>query len=97
MKLRSDLSQRHAAERLPDEKSFWELVRIVFTEQPKTLSDAIRFGQYKLLIVTGLRVGELVNLPADALRRTEHLTPGGGANEQGPGEFKRGMFPVPEI
>jgi hypothetical protein len=85
MALRSDLSQRHAAERLPDERSFWELVRIVFTEQPKTLSDAIRFCQYKLLIVTGLRVGELVNLPADALRRTEHLTPGGTAKERGLG------------
>lgn len=73
MQLRAELSQRHAADRLPDERSFWELVRIVFTEKPRTISDALRFCQYRLLIVTGLRIGELVTLPADALRRTEHL------------------------
>lgn len=50
-----------------------------------SLSDAIRFGQYKLLIVTGLRVGELVSLPADSLRRTEHLTPSVRADERAPG------------
>lgn len=75
-RFRSELSQRRAAERLPDEDSFWELVRIVFTEAPLTFSDAIRFAQFKLLILTGLRVGELVSLPANALVKKEHLLPG---------------------
>lgn len=33
-KVRTELSERKSAARLPDEKAFWELVRIVFTETP---------------------------------------------------------------
>lgn len=32
--LRDDLEQRKKAEKLPERRAFWELVRIVFTEQP---------------------------------------------------------------
>jgi hypothetical protein len=74
--LRSELNQRHFDERLPDEAAFWELIRIAFTEKPKTFSDAIRLHQFRILVLTGLRVGEIVSLPQDTLRRTEHLVGG---------------------
>lgn len=71
--LRSELSQRQRAERLPDERSFWELARIIFAEKPRSFSDAVRFNQYKLLLLTGMRVTELATLPADTLVRVQHL------------------------
>lgn len=73
MKLRTTLNQQHAVERLPDERSFWELVRILFTEAPISLVDALRFAELKILLLTGFRVGELVSMPVDTLRRIEHL------------------------
>ena len=40
-RLRTELSQRKGSSKLPDEKAFWELVRIVFTEKPKSVADVI--------------------------------------------------------
>lgn len=69
---RSELQERKRAGGLPEEKAFWELVRIAFTETPKTFSDVIRFAQVKLGIVTGFRIGENVSLPADWERWREY-------------------------
>lgn len=63
--IRMRLNDRKSEERLPELRALWELVRIVFTEQPRTFSDALRFAQIKLLILCGLRVGEVCSIPAD--------------------------------
>lgn len=76
-KQRKELSDRKAADRLPDEKAFWELVRIIYTERPKTFSDALRFEQIKLAIATGMRIGETALLPHDCLLWTQHIDSAG--------------------
>lgn len=65
------LESRVAAEKLPEKKSYWELSRIVFTERPRTFGDAILFAQIKILLLTGLRVGEVARLPVDWCRYVE--------------------------
>ncbi len=65
--LRSDLSQVHYAEKLPNEAALAELIRIVFSARPDTFSDLIRFHQARILLATGFRVGELVSLPSNCL------------------------------
>lgn len=70
---RKELSERKAADRLPDEMAFWELLRIIYTERPKTFADALRFEQLKLAIATGMRIGETVSLPYDCLLWTQHI------------------------
>lgn len=70
-KLASDLAERKAEHKLPEQRAFWELVRIVFTEKPKTLNDALRFAMVKVLLFTGLRVDEVALLPLD-WKRTRH-------------------------
>lgn len=72
---RKELSDRKASDRLPDERAFWELMRIVYTERPKTFSDALRFEQVKLGIATGMRVGETILLPEECLARTQYTDP----------------------
>lgn len=71
--IRKELHERKSASKLPEERAFWELVRIVFTEVPLTLADAIRFVQIKLIIVTGFRVGEGAILPVDWRRAREYV------------------------
>jgi len=71
-RLRQELSERKASNRLPGDRAFWELVRIVFTTEPATFSDAIRFEVLKIALVTGLRAGELALLPADCRRWREY-------------------------
>lgn len=83
-RMRTELSQRKGASKLPDERAFWELVRIVFTEKPKTVSDVIRFCQVKLAIVTGFRLGENATVPVDWERWREYVdTDGRLAGEKG--------------
>ncbi|MBK1967736.1 hypothetical protein [Brevundimonas diminuta] len=65
--LRSDLSQVHYAEKLPNEAALAELIRIVFSARPDTFTDLIRFHQARILLATGFRVGELVSLPSNCL------------------------------
>lgn len=72
-KLAKTLAERKAEEKLPEQRAFWELVRIVFTERPKTLNDALRFAMVKLLLFTGLRVGEVALLPLDWKRTRTYL------------------------
>lgn len=83
-KLRQELSERKGSTRLPEDRAFWELVRIVFTVEPTTFSDAIRFEVLKIALVTGLRAGELASLPADCLRwREYHDADGQRADHKG--------------
>jgi len=75
--LLTDLEQRKISERLPERKAFWELMRIVFTERPKTLVDALRFAAIKVMVVGELRIGKAVRLPADWKRTREYFDPSG--------------------
>lgn len=65
--LRTDLTQRHFEDKLPSESDLYELLRISYTAKPETLSDYIRIEATKILICTGLRVGEIVSLPVACL------------------------------
>jgi hypothetical protein len=72
-KLSKTLAERKAEQKLPEHQAFWELVRIVFTETPRTLNDALRFALVKVLLFTGLRVGEAALLPQDWRRTRTYL------------------------
>lgn len=80
---RQDLAQRKNVEKLPEPRAFWELVRIVFTVQPKSFLDELRFAQVKILILCGLRIGEVCMMPMDWQRRREYVDacgkPAGGS------------------
>ena len=71
--IRANLEERKNAEKLPERRAFWELVRIVFTETPRSFLDLLRFAQAKTLILTGLRDGECTLLPADWKRYREYF------------------------
>lgn len=75
--LRQNLEDRKSAEKLPERRAFWELVRIVFTEQPKSFLDVLRFSQVKVLLLCGLRIGEVTRLPADWKRTREYYDASG--------------------
>ncbi|MDE2419652.1 MAG: hypothetical protein KGO49_00525 [Gammaproteobacteria bacterium] len=66
------LNERKSEQKLPDLKAFWELMRIIFTEKPRTFVDAILFAQIKIMVITGLRVGEVALLPLDWKRSITH-------------------------
>ncbi len=70
--LRRSLAERKSAAKLPDERAFWELVRIVFTEKPRSFSDAVRFAAFKVQIIMGFRIGEIASLPLDWKRWREY-------------------------
>lgn len=72
-KVRTELGQRKASEKLPEAKAFWELIRILWTEKPLTLSDHIRFAQAKIAVLTGFRVGENATIPFDWERWREYV------------------------
>ncbi|WP_434627098.1 hypothetical protein [Chromobacterium sp. CV08] len=76
--LRHDLDERKRAERLPERRAFWELIRIIMTEQPKTFVDELRFIGLKTMIATGFRIGENALLPLDWGRRREYTNRHGG-------------------
>jgi len=71
--LRTKLEQRKHAERLPTRRAFWELVRIVMTERPKTFVDELRFAAIRTMIITGLRAGEAALLPVDWKRERTYV------------------------
>lgn len=75
--LLNELSERKRGERLPEKRAFWEMVRIVFTENPKTYTDAIRFSALKVMILCGLRIGETVMLPVDWKRQRDYFDSSG--------------------
>jgi len=82
--LRKELEERKHAEKLPERRAFWELCRIVFTENPRSFLDHLRFAQIKVMLLCGLRVGEASLLPADWKRvRTYYDASGRQAGELG--------------
>lgn len=70
--LLENLSDRVAGEKLPEKEALFELTRIVFQEQPTAFNDAVLFAALKLVILTGLRITEVLTLPADCLVWDEH-------------------------
>lgn len=75
--IRNNLEDRKRAERLPSNRAFWELVRIVMTEQPQTFVDELRFAGLRLMLVTGFRIGEVATLPLDWRRERVYRTASG--------------------
>jgi hypothetical protein len=71
--LPQSLTERKHAYKLPEAGALFELARIVFQEQPRSHSDLIRFSVVRLLILTGLRINEILMLPADCLRWEDHI------------------------
>lgn len=71
------LEQRKKSERLPEKRAFWELIRIIFTESPRTYSDALRFAVLKVMVLCGLRIGEATMLPMDWKRYRDYYDPKG--------------------
>lgn len=67
------LAERKNEQKLPDVDALYELARIVFQETPRTHPDLIRFGVVRLLILTGLRLNEILMLPADCLKWETHI------------------------
>ena len=63
--IRHNLEDRKRVERLPERRAFWELIRIVMTEQPMTFMDELRFAAIRIMILTGFRIGEATLLPAE--------------------------------
>lgn len=59
------LHDRKDAMKLPNHKAFWELCRIVFTEEPRSLHDLQLFACGRLHIISGLRAAEVALLPRD--------------------------------
>ena len=72
-RLQTHLSDRRDSKKLPDRKSLYELVRIVFQEIPAGHHDRIRFYALRLLVFTGLRFNEVLMLPADCLSWEDHV------------------------
>ncbi|NRQ18467.1 hypothetical protein [Ensifer sesbaniae] len=89
--LRRSLAERKSAAKLPEERAFWELARIVFTETPHSFSDAIRFAVFKVQIIMGFRIGEAVSVPLDWKRWREYLD-ADGRPAAGRGGFSRSLM-----
>ncbi|HHK0996377.1 TPA: hypothetical protein ACQQQE_006348 [Pseudomonas aeruginosa] len=71
--LRERLSERRKPEKLPEQKAFWELSRILFTEKPSSFNDELRFAQLKLLVLCGFRIGEPPLIPFNWNYSKNHL------------------------
>jgi hypothetical protein len=71
--LREGLRDRKGEERLPERRAFWELIRIVMTQDPRTFVDEIRFAAIRTMIVTGFRIGEAALLPLDWKRERNYF------------------------
>jgi hypothetical protein len=48
--LRAKLDERKRSERLPERRAFWELVRIVMTEKPRSFVDELRFAAISTMV-----------------------------------------------
>lgn len=90
--LRKELAERKNAAKLPEKKAFWELVRIVFTEEPKSFLDMLRFAQVKILLLCGLRIGEVCLLPADWKRARDYYDAASGRPAGELGGYSRALM-----
>lgn len=70
--IRKRLSERKSSNKLPNEEAFWEIIRIAWTESPNTSLDYVRFTIIRLLVLTGMRISEVCNLPNDCLQNITH-------------------------
>ncbi|MDR5777717.1 MULTISPECIES: hypothetical protein [unclassified Caballeronia] len=73
IELLPDLHARASAHKLPDKDALFELTRIVFQETPTSFNDGVFFAILKLVILTGLRITEVLTLPDDCLVWDEHI------------------------
>jgi hypothetical protein len=71
--LREGLRDRKRDERLPERRAFWELIRIVMTQDPRTFVDELRFAAIRTMIVTGFRISEAALLPLDWKRQRNYF------------------------
>lgn len=71
--LREGVRDRKREERLPERRAFWELIRIVMTQNPRTFVDELRFAAIRTMIVTGFRIGEAALLPLDWKRERNYF------------------------
>jgi len=67
------LNARAGGDKLPGKGALFELTRIVFQETPRTFNDAVTFAILRLVILTGLRITEVLTLPFDCLVWDEHV------------------------
>lgn len=89
--IRESLEDRKSSERLPERRAFWELVRIVMTEQPLSFMDELRFAAIRTMILTGFRIGEATSLPAD-WRTERHYYDAGGKSADRLGGFSKALM-----
>lgn len=75
--IRAKVDERKNAQKLPEAPAFWELVRIIYEERPRSFLDAMRFEIIKLMIFLGLRGTEITTLPSDWRRLREYTTSSG--------------------
>lgn len=68
-----ELSTRANGDKLPDKDALFELTRIVFQEVPATFNDGVFFSIFRLLILTGLRITEVLTLLDDCLVWDNHI------------------------
>jgi hypothetical protein len=67
------LTSRKSAEKLPEKEALFELARIVFQEIPQSHGDRMRFCATRMLLLTGLRLNEVLMLPCDCLRWEDNV------------------------
>ena len=73
VRMQVTLGERKDEHKLPEAAALFELTRIVFQEQPQSHQDLIRFAALRLIILTGLRLNEVLMLPSDCLRWNDHV------------------------
>lgn len=71
--LQSSLRERVSSGKLPERGALYELARIVLRETPRSHLDLIRFCVIRVILFTGLRLNEVLMLPADCLRWEKHV------------------------
>ncbi|MBB3946971.1 hypothetical protein GGQ73_002935 [Rhizobium skierniewicense] len=86
------LSDRRSPEKLPDKRSYFMIVDIVFAMEPHNVSDWIRFSAIKLMIVTGLRAEEVLGAPVNCLSWREYLDSDGNPPALGGGVSREVFF-----
>lgn len=73
IELLEGLGTRSNEDKLPEKEALYELTRIVFREVPTTFNDRIYLSILRLLILTGLRITEVLSLPEECLEWEEHI------------------------
>jgi hypothetical protein len=85
------LDERRARLKLPEKDALFEAVRIAFQEQPLSHHDRLRFAVLRVLVLTGLRLNEVLMLPADCCVWQEHVDIVTGKNAEEIGGIGRSL------